>query len=47
MKKIAIFTTPEMEVIQVSDKNVTSVICTSFNEVVSMTDNLDSDNLDW
>mgnify|MGYP007069844213 CR=1 FL=1 len=47
MKNITKFTAPEMEYIPLSEDNVTSVICTSFNEIVLMSDELDTDSLDW
>ncbi len=47
MKNITKFTAPKVEYIPLSEDNVTSVICTSFKEIVLISDELDTDSLDW
>lgn len=47
MKNITKFTAPKVEYIPLSEDNETSVICTSFKEIVLISDELDTDSLDW
>ena len=47
MKKNTNFEAPIIEFISISGDKAPSVICTSFNEIVALTDDLDSDSLDW
>ena len=44
MKKDSIYVSPEVKIISLTGMEV---ICTSYTDVVSMQDELDSDNLNW
>lgn len=43
MKKNTNYTAPIIKSVSIES----SVICTSFNNIVTLTDNLDTDSLDW